>query len=127
MSWLIGAFSTVALLLAMAGLYGVISYTVGQRTREISLRMALGAEGRDVRRLILRQGMVLVVIGVAVGLAVSLAAAKVVSGILVGVSAKDPMVYVGVTALLIAVAAVANYVPAFRVARMDPAEALRAE
>ena len=127
MSWLIGAFSTVALLLAIAGIYGVISYSVGQRTQEISVRMALGAQKEDVLGQVVRQGMGLVAIGVVIGLAISLAGAELVSGILVGVDATNPMVYAGVTLLLLAVAGVANYVPARRAASLDPMRALRGE
>lgn len=127
MSWLIGAFSTVALLLAVAGLYGVISYSVGQRTKEISVRMAVGAQKHDVLAQIVRQGMQLVAMGVVGGLVISLASAKLVSGILVGVEATDPLVYAGVTLLLVVVAGVANYLPARRAASLDPARALRGD
>ena len=126
-SWLIGAFSTIALLLAMAGIYGVISYSVGQRKQEISIRMALGAQQRQVLRQIVKQGMTLVGIGALFGLGLSYAGAGLVSGILVGVSATDPGVYVAVTALLITVAALANYLPARRAAGLDPMKALRGE
>ena len=126
-SWLIGAFSTVALLLSIAGIYGVISYSVGQRTQEISIRMAMGAQSQQVLRQIIRQGMSLVVVGVVLGLVLSWAGAGLVSGILVGVSATDPAVYIGVTALLLAVAALANYLPARRAAALDPMDALRGD
>ena len=127
MSWLIGAFSTVALLLAVTGLYGVISYSVGQRTREISVRMAMGAQERDVLAQIVRQGMLLVAMGVVGGLVISLAGARLVAGILVGVEATDPVVYAGVTLLLVVVSGVANYLPARRAATLDPARALRGD
>ena len=126
-SWLIGAFSTVALLMAVAGLYGVISYSVGQRTREISIRMAIGAQKQQVLGDVVRQGMSMVIIGVVAGLALSIAGAGLVSGILVDVSARDPFVYVGVTVLLLAVAGLANYIPARRAAALDPMKALRGE
>ncbi len=126
-SWLIGAFSTVALLLSIAGIYGVISYSVGQRTQEISIRMAMGAQSQQVLRQIIRQGMSLVVVGVVLGLVLSWAGGGLVSGILVGVSATDPAVYIGVTALLLAVAALANYLPARRAAALDPMDALRGD
>ena len=127
MSWLIGAFSTVALLLAVTGLYGVISYSVGQRTREISVRMAMGAQERDVLAQIVRQGMLLVAMGVVGGLVISLAGTRLVAGILVGVEATDPVVYAGVTLLLVVVSGVANYLPARRAATLDPARALRGD
>jgi putative ABC transport system permease protein len=126
-AWMIAAFSAIALTLAVAGLYGVISYGVGQRTHEISIRMALGAERKQVLRQVVRQGMLLVGIGVGLGLVASLAAARVVAGILVGVSATDPWVYAAVTVLLVAVAAVANLLPARRAAGLDPMAALRRE
>jgi putative ABC transport system permease protein len=126
-SWVIATFSGIALLLAVAGLYGVISYSVGQRTKEISIRMALGAQSRQVRRQVLKQGVGIVLVGVAIGLAGALAGAQLVSGILVGVSARNPVVYAGVTLLLLVVAAVANYLPARRAASLEPAGVLRNE
>jgi putative ABC transport system permease protein len=126
-SWLIAGFSAVALLLAVAGLYGMISYTVGQRTKEISIRMAVGAQRRDVLRQVVRQGMMLVAFGTVVGLGLSLAGARLVSGLLVGVEPREPLVYGGVTLLVLLVAAAANYLPARRAARLDPMEALRRE
>lgn len=126
-SWLIGIFSTVALLMAIAGIYGVISYSVGQRRQEISIRMAMGAEARTVLREVVGQGMRLVALGAIIGLGVSLAGASVVSGILVGVSPTNPAVYGAVTIGVLAVAAAANYLPARRAARLDPMGALRGE
>ncbi|MBW1881747.1 MAG: FtsX-like permease family protein [Deltaproteobacteria bacterium] len=126
-SWLIATFSGIALLLAVAGLYGVISYSVGQRRKEISIRMALGAQSRQVRQQVLRQGVGIVLVGIAVGLGGALAGARLVSGILVGVSARNPMVYAGVTLLLLVVAVVANYLPARRAASLEPAGVLRSE
>jgi predicted permease len=127
MSWLIGTFSAVALLLAVAGLYGVISYSVGERTREISVRMAVGAQHRQVLLQVVRQGMLLVAAGAAAGLVASVAAAGVVSGILVRVDPRDPGVYAAVTGLLLAVAALANYLPARRASHLDPMATLRGE
>jgi putative ABC transport system permease protein len=126
-SWLIGTFSAVALLLAVAGLYGVISYSVSERTREISVRMAVGAGHGQVLAQVVRQGMVLVAAGVGVGLLGSLAVGGLVSGILVEVGAREPTVYIAVTALLLVVAALANFVPARRASRLDPMVALRGE
>lgn len=126
-SWLIGAFSTVALLLAMAGIYGVISYSVGQRRQEISIRMAIGAQQQQVMHQVLRQGMILVAVGVGIGLAVSLAGAGLVSGLLFGVNATEPVVYAGVTFILVAVAGLANYLPARKAAAMDPMGAIRGD
>ncbi len=126
-SWLIVAFSTVALILAVAGIYGVISYSVGQRTKEIGIRLAMGARTEDVLGQVVRQGMTLVALGSAMGLVAAVAGAGIISGILVGVEARDPRVYVAVTLLLGTVAAVANYLPARRAARLDPAGVLRRE
>lgn len=127
LSWLIGAFSTIALLLAIAGIYGVISYGVGQRTQEISIRMAVGAQRTEVLRQVLRRGMALVLAGLLAGLLVSFAGASQIAGLLVGVESTEPLVYVGVTVLLVVVAAVANYLPARRAASIDPMQALRGE
>ena len=126
-SWVIGAFSTVALLLAVAGLYGVISYSVGQRAREISIRMAMGARAQQVRGQVVRQGMVVVAAGVAVGLGVVLALGGVVSRILSQVGPTEPIVYVGVCALLVVVAGLASWLPARRAAALDPMAVLRSE
>ena len=126
-SWLIASFSGVALLLAVAGLYGVISYAVTQRRREIGVRMAMGARAEQVRGQVVREGMVVVGAGAVLGLAAALAMGHLVSGLLVQVSPKEPLVYVAVTALLMAVAAVANYLPAKRAAATDPMTVLRGE
>ena len=126
-SWLIAAFSGVALLLAVAGLYGVISYAVNQRTREIGLRMALGARAEQVQSQVVREGLLVVAVGAAVGLLAALAMGGVVSGLLVQVSPTEPVVYVAVTLLLVAVASAANYLPARRAAATDPMGALRGE
>ena len=126
-AWMIGIFSTVALLLAVAGLYGVVSHTVGRRTREIGIRMAVGADRRHVLREILGQGMGLVLIGVVVGLGSAFFLARGLSAVLVGVSAREPLIYGAVTVLLMAVAAIANYLPARRAAGLDPSTVLRRE
>jgi len=122
---IIVTFSGIALILAVAGLYGVISYAVGQRRKEISIRMALGAEAAEVRWQVLKQGLGIVLVGVVIGLMGALVGARLVSGILVGVSARNPAVYAGVTMLLLFVAVIANYLPTRRVAALEPAGVLR--
>jgi predicted permease len=126
-SWLIAAFSGVALLLAVAGLYGVISYAVSQRTREIGVRMAMGARAGQVRGQVVREGMGVVAAGALVGLVSALAMGRFVSGLLVQVSPNEPAVYVAVTLLLVTVAGIANYLPAKRAAATDPMSVLRGE
>lgn len=124
---LLVVFGTVALLLAAVGIYGVISFSVVRRTREIGVRMALGAGGRDVLRMVVGQAVMLASIGVAVGVGGALALTRVIQGMLFGVNATDPFVYLAVSTLLIAIAALAAYVPARRAARISPAVALRYE
>jgi ABC-type antimicrobial peptide transport system permease subunit len=117
----------VALTLASLGLYGVISYAVSVRAREIGIRLALGAHAANVRALIVKQGMLLTALGLAAGLIVSLIATPVLQSMLVNLSATDPVTFAGVSALLIAIALVACYVPARRATRIDPIATLRAE
>ena len=122
---LIGGFAVLALGLASLGLYGVISYSAKQRTREIGVRVAFGATERDVVRLILGQGLVVALAGIGLGLAGAAALTRVVRTFLVGVSATDPITFAGVPALLLAVAIVASFLPARRASRVDPNVALR--
>ena len=116
---LIGAFAVMALGLASLGLYGVISYSAKQRTREIGVRVALGASERDVMGLILGQGLAVALAGIGLGLAGAVALSRVVSAFLVGVSATNPITFAGVAALLLAVAIVASFVPARRASRVE--------
>jgi putative ABC transport system permease protein len=124
---LFGVFAAVALCLAMAGVYGVMAYVVGQRTNEVGLRVALGAGPGDVLRLMLRQGLGLAVVGVAVGLAASAAATRLLEKMLFGVKPFDPVTYAAVAVLLGSVALAATYVPARRAMRVDPMVALLPE
>ncbi|HEX7281033.1 MAG TPA: ABC transporter permease [Vicinamibacterales bacterium] len=124
---LLVVFAAVALLLAIAGVYGVMAYTVNQRVPEIGLRVALGASPRDVIGLVLREGALLVAIGLAIGAALSYAGAQFISGLLFGVSARDPLVFVAVSALVAIAALAACLVPGRRALRVDPLLALRAE
>ncbi len=124
---LLSALGLIALILAAAGLYSVMAYAVSQRTREIGIRMALGARPRKVLADVMWQGAALTLAGLAVGIALSLAGARLVAGMLVGVSANDPATFAGAGIFLTAVALVASYVPARRAARVDPMVALRLE
>jgi putative ABC transport system permease protein len=124
---LLGAFAALALVLASVGIYGVLSYAVAQRTQEIGLRMALGAQRRQVLRMVLRQGLRLAVVGAAIGIAAGLGLTRLMSSLLFGVGATDPVTFVAVPLALIAVAAVASGIPALRATRVDPMSALRYE
>jgi len=126
-AWLVGGFAALALLLGMIGLYGVIAYSVGQRTREIGVRMALGAQREMVQRMIMREGGRLAALGIVVGLVCSLGVTVALRSMLFGVQTWDVGTLAGVALLLVAAALLASYVPARRAASINPVEALRAE
>ena len=126
-STLLGLFGILALVLATVGIYSVLAYVVAQRTHEIGIRMALGAQRRDVLRLVVGQGMRAVLIGVAIGIAAALALSRLLSQLLYGVGDKDPVTFAAVTVLLTLVALAACYIPARRAMRLDPMVALRYE
>jgi putative ABC transport system permease protein len=120
-------FAVLALLLASVGLYGVLAYVVSQRTPEIGIRMALGAQRADVLRMVLRHGLVLALAGVAIGIALALAATRLMSSLLYGISARDPLTFLATAFILVTIAMIATYIPAWRATRVDPLVALRYE
>jgi len=126
-AFLMGAFGLLALLLATVGIYGVLSYSVTQRTQEVGIRVALGAAPASVRGLIVKQGMTLVAIGVGIGVVGSVGLARLMTGLLFGVKASDPLTFAAATFVLAAVAFVATYLPARRATKVDPVVALRHE
>jgi putative ABC transport system permease protein len=122
-----GTFALLALLLTAVGIYGIVTYSVAQRTQEMGLRMALGASRSDVLRLVIAQGMRFVLVGIAIGFAAALALTRLIKTLLFGTSATDPLTFATVIAVLISVSCLACYIPARRAARLDPLVALRCE
>jgi ABC-type antimicrobial peptide transport system permease subunit len=122
---LVGVFAVVALLLASVGIYGLLAYMVGQRAQEIGVRMALGAQRNDILKLVLTQGALLAAVGVCVGLTLAAVAAPMIAALLYGIRAHDPIVFLAVPLILLAVSLAASYIPARRAARISPIVALR--
>ena len=124
---LLGALGFLALVLALVGLYGMLAFLVSQRTREIGIRMALGAQRSEVLKLVMRHGLSLTLIGVGIGLAGAFAVTSVLSSVLYGIRPTDPLTFIGVSLLLLGVAALACFIPARRATKVDPLVALRYE
>ena len=124
---LLTVFASAALVLAAIGIYGLMAYSVQQRTQEIGIRVALGADAHRVRNMVLRQGMSVVLVGVAIGMASAFGLTRVIAAFLFGVTSRDPLVFIVVPVVLTGVALVGVWLPARRAARVDPVVALRAE
>jgi ABC-type antimicrobial peptide transport system permease subunit len=124
---MLGIAGLMALGLGVIGIYGVIAYVVAQRAREIGIRLALGARPAALKRMFVRHGIVLALLGAGIGLAAAVALTRLMSSLLFGVGALDPLTYVGAVVVILAAAALASYVPARRAAQIDPVETLRAE
>ncbi|MBA3652390.1 MAG: FtsX-like permease family protein, partial [Chthoniobacterales bacterium] len=124
---LLAIFATVALVLAAVGIYGVMSYSVAQRTREIGIRMALGAQRSEVLRMTVMQGLKLVGLGLVIGLVAAFLLTRVMASLLFGISATDPLTFLGISIVLLAVASLASFIPALRATKVDPMVALRAQ
>jgi putative ABC transport system permease protein len=126
-TYLLGGLAATAFLLSMVGIYGVIAYSVAERTQEMGIRIALGADGRDILGLVLGHGLAVAGTGIAIGLAAAFALTRLMSSLLYRVTVTDPATFIAGPALFAAVALVASYLPARRATRVDPAIALRAE
>jgi ABC-type antimicrobial peptide transport system permease subunit len=124
---MLGIAGAMAFVLGIIGIYGVMSYTVSQRKREIGIRLALGAQGRDVLRMVLKQGTKLAIVGVVIGTGAAFASTRLMTNLLFGVTAHDPLTFVSVAILLILVALLACYIPARRATLINPSVALRYE
>jgi len=125
--FLITVFAGIALVLSSIGIYSVISYSVSQRRNELGIRMALGAQARDILKLVMGQGFKLIALGILIGLAAALAATRLLASLLFQVSTKDPFIFIGISLILAFVALLASYIPARRATRVDPIRALRYE
>jgi ABC-type antimicrobial peptide transport system permease subunit len=124
---MLGIASAMALALGLVGIYGVIAYVVAQRSREIGIRMALGAQRREVRKMFLRQGLALSAVGLAIGLVAALGLTRLMSSLLFGIEATDVVTYAAAAGVILAAATLASYLPARRASAIDPVNTLKAE